>query len=162
MKAFKDFWKSRKSFGISEAGQVPNSLLAEQDLECETCKGAVEQTGKELDKMPEKAQEADTKKEKNQIIGRIKNIQLKRQEAVLEQREKNMSKSFKEFWKEMKKGGPGSGPQEGGGSKTPKKVVGTFRGYKLYQNKNGSFSVQDFEGDEYNSIHEAKESLNSH
>lgn len=90
---------SKKAIGTADAGPVPNSLLARQDLE--TSKGAIETTGKKLEQEAEKAEDAETKKEKNEIVDRIKNIQIKRQKAVLAERESETNKSFKTLWKKI-------------------------------------------------------------
>jgi hypothetical protein len=61
-------------------------------------KGQVEQTGKELNQAAEKAETATGKEVKN-LVERIKNIQQKRQKAVI--RTRGTKKSFKEGWKEI-------------------------------------------------------------
>jgi co-chaperonin GroES (HSP10) len=168
MNKFKKHW-IEKGLGdnivnISDAGDIPESLLARQDLENEnnkqstkstfmvgdivclspgvdgkvigingskyvvmttigteetidqewidagnvTLKGAVEQTGKDLDKLKEKAADADTEGEKDSIAGRIKSAQEKRQKATIVAREKESTeKSFKNFWKNSIEKGKG-------------------------------------------------------
>jgi hypothetical protein len=68
----------------------------------------------QLEEAKEDAKDADTKQEVKSIVERIKNIQIKRQKMALNTR--GAQKSFKQKWSELtSKGGPGSGPQEGGG-----------------------------------------------
>ena len=156
-KAELDMAKSEleKAIGIAAAGPVPNSLLAEQDLEGETrkasltaevqeriyfealallrngasvaviaqflskkyggsfyevqqivqaCqynnksmnKGAVEQTGKKLQILTDEAENIEDSSEKSDLVERIKNTQIKRQEAILEERG-----SFKSMWSKI-------------------------------------------------------------
>jgi hypothetical protein len=91
-----------KKMGIEGAGQTPNSLLAEQDLEDETetkTKGQVEQTGKKLDAITDKAEDATSTEEKDTLIDKLKANQIKRQKAIINAREKESTKkSFKDFW----------------------------------------------------------------
>lgn len=129
---------TKKTFGTANAGPIPNSKLADQDLEgetrksvaeCPSCgfpivmitrfdgqdfvsyknqiarnhcvcsKNSFEQTGKQLQTVAEKAEEVETTKQKTQLIGKIKEIQLKRQKAVITEREETTSKSFRDLWK---------------------------------------------------------------
>lgn len=130
--------------GIGGAGPVPNSLLAEQDLdghteksfsksapkkedvekatgkfECKRCgyisniklgncpqcsssdgwikKGAVETTGKQLERVAE-ASKSDPE-DSESLVARMKNIQVRRQKATIAERSKNMSgQKFKDVW----------------------------------------------------------------
>lgn len=88
----------KKDMGISNAGPVPHSLLARQDLESSTRKGAVEQTGKELDIIEERAKEATDTEEKYDLVNSIKSVQEKRQKAVINARK---SGSFKDNWNKI-------------------------------------------------------------
>lgn len=62
-------------------------------------KGQVEETDTKLKEAEKEAQEAESKKEVKSITERIKNIQLKRQKAVLNIR--GVNKSFKQKWSEI-------------------------------------------------------------
>jgi len=66
-------------------------------------KGAIEQTGKVLDQIADKAEEVTDTEEKCGLVGKIKAIQLKRQQAIINAREKSMTKSFKKAWAELTK-----------------------------------------------------------
>ncbi len=69
-------------------------------------KGQVEQTGKELKEASNEAEEADTKTEVKSVVDNIKAIQLKRQNATIEARQKSeglKNKSFKDIWNKLKK-----------------------------------------------------------
>lgn len=60
-------------------------------------KGQIEQTGKQLQRLAAKAEDAETNEEKS-LIQRIKNVQIKRQKATLAARAKETPESFKSFW----------------------------------------------------------------
>lgn len=76
------------------------AVLVEESVVSETSKGAVETTGKQLTRVTEAAKKADTDAESETLVGRIKNIQLKRQKATIFEREKEeTTKTFKEVWK---------------------------------------------------------------
>ena len=62
-------------------------------------KGAIEQTGKKLEDAAEKAEEVEGTTEKEDLVRNIKNIQLKRQNAILEARKGG---SFKDVWGKLK------------------------------------------------------------
>ncbi len=62
-------------------------------------KGQVEVTDKKLEEAQKEAEEAENKKEVKSITERIKNIQLKRQKAILNIR--GLTKSFKQKWSEI-------------------------------------------------------------
>lgn len=147
-----------QKLGIAGAGPIPNSLLAEQDLEgarkfdgggyetteksqdiqsfavwyydesgarkcavfnnvvdaeayagivdamgykdIKIVKGQMEQTQKELDTAAKEAEEAGEDEVKS-LVNRIKNIQIKRQSATINQRGAESQKSFKQKWTEI-------------------------------------------------------------
>jgi hypothetical protein len=62
-------------------------------------KGQVEQTGKELKEAAEDAEDAKETETKS-LVNRIKNIQLKRQNAIMRARGTETNKSFKQAWNE--------------------------------------------------------------
>lgn len=67
-------------------------------------KGAIEQTGKQLDRAAAKAEDAETPSEKKSVAENIKAIQIKRQRATIEARSKSMTgKTFNEVWQDNKK-----------------------------------------------------------
>ena len=66
-------------------------------------KGIIEQTSKKLESLKEKAEDAVTEKETQNIVNSIKAVQLKRQSAIINEREKSMSKTFKDSWKGLNK-----------------------------------------------------------
>ncbi len=64
-------------------------------------KGQVETTGQQLQRLANKAEEAETVSEKNTLVQNLKAVQLKRQKATIAAREKDSAdKSFKDFWRE--------------------------------------------------------------
>lgn len=66
-------------------------------------KGAVESTGKQLDEALKDAPDADTRLERKSLVDNIKDIQIKRQEATITARQKNMKgKSFRDIWNSRK------------------------------------------------------------
>ncbi len=65
-------------------------------------KGTVEETKKDLIEAAESAEDAYGS-EKTDLIGRIKNIQVKRQGAIINQRGPEAEKSFKQKWTEISK-----------------------------------------------------------
>lgn len=76
------------------------------EMVTKTVKGVVEQTGKKLDEEAEKAKDADTKEEVKSVVDSIKAVQIKRQTATIQAREKAMGKnksSFKDAWNGLKK-----------------------------------------------------------
>ena len=80
-----------KAIDITQAGGIPKTLLAEQDLEGETKKTELDETGKELDEEIKQAENS------SDFVENIKAIQLKRQKATIEERS---NKTFKNNWKE--------------------------------------------------------------
>lgn len=105
--------KAKKAMGTGFAGPVPVSLLADQDLE-----GEAEETDEALrygvgleanksntatnDKLVElkdKAEDAENDEQKDNIVDRIKETQMKRQKATLKDR--GVIKTFKEAWKTL-------------------------------------------------------------
>lgn len=89
-----------KAIDITQAGQIPHSLLARQDLKGDhetTSKGKVDEAGKKLEDEAEKAEDAD-ETEKGDIVRNITAIQRKRQKAIIEERS---NKSFKDNWKKI-------------------------------------------------------------
>jgi hypothetical protein len=64
-------------------------------------KGVIEQTGKKLEEAVKDAKEVETKTEVKSLVDNIKSIQLKRQNAIVQARQKSEKgkKSFKEMWK---------------------------------------------------------------
>lgn len=77
----------------------------EKDIAIMT-KGVVEQTGKKLKDEAEKAKDADTKTEVKSVIDTIKEVQLRRQTATIQARDKAVGKdrkSFKDVWNSNKK-----------------------------------------------------------
>jgi len=100
-KTFKSEWE--KNFGTAFAGDVPESLLAAQDLLGEQKDDDAERD--ETEKLPDnsayksnvasddklsvladKAEDADTKNEKDTLSDRIKQVQINRQKAALKYR----------------------------------------------------------------------------
>lgn len=68
-------------------------------------KGQVEQTGKKLDELADKAEDADTKEEVKSLVNRIKATQIRRQKATIKERsqdEDTKNKSFKDVWNKKK------------------------------------------------------------
>lgn len=111
--SFNTFWKNKnkKSFGTENAGPIPTSLLARQDLEGvaedmaddeETQYGTKGMaTNDALVQIKDKSEDADTKEEKDSLVDRIKTVQVKRQKAALKDR--GVVKSFLDGWKESNK-----------------------------------------------------------
>ncbi len=95
--------KEMNKVGISIAGPVPNSLLAEQDLEGKTKSTILSTTAKQLDKIADKADEMteDSQHTEEQVLlaDKIESLQQKRQKAMLSERKK----SFKQNWKDVNK-----------------------------------------------------------
>lgn len=111
MGRFEQFWKLQGSngpkkvgkMGIDYAGDIPNSLLADQDLEDSTTKNAIDTTTKELAEAEKDAKDAETTSEKDDVVDNIKAIQVKRQKAVLNAREKSTgAETFTNFWRKFK------------------------------------------------------------
>lgn len=80
----------------TETGKTVIKIFDSNDVVLK--KGTIEQTGKALEDIKDEAEDADTKKEKHSLIENIKSIQLKRQRAIISEREKETNKSFKEVW----------------------------------------------------------------
>lgn len=70
----------------------------------EIVKGQVEQTGKQLEAAAAKAEDVDSKTEEKSLVQRIKNIQVKRQKAVMNERASESKKSFSQFWAGLGRG----------------------------------------------------------
>lgn len=70
-------------------------------------KGAVETTGKQLDRALKQAEKPQDTEEKSTLVDNIKNIQLKRQKATIAERSKSVTpsaKAFKETWGKITRG----------------------------------------------------------
>lgn len=80
------------------------AVLVEETVMSETEKGAIETTGKQLDRAVDAAKKADTPKETETLVDRIKNIQIRRQKAttIAREREETTGKTFKQVWKGIK------------------------------------------------------------
>ena len=113
MSKFKTAWKQAngvKKFGIDNAGPVPNTILARQDLEDENKKdllGVNVQMHKadaasddKLEVIKDETEDVTGKEEKNELVDRIKTVQEKRQKATIKQRDMTKS-SFKQLWKSV-------------------------------------------------------------
>ncbi len=63
-------------------------------------KGQIETTAQQINRIAQKAEEAETVSEKNTLVQNIKAVQLKRQKATIAEREKEeTTKNFKDFWR---------------------------------------------------------------
>jgi hypothetical protein len=88
----------------TKTGEVMYSSSSKQDadevckeMNANTMKGIIESTGKQLD------QAASKSEDKEDLVSRMKAIQLKRQGAIISEREKSMNKTFKSAWESLKK-----------------------------------------------------------
>jgi len=90
---------TEKDFNISNAGSIPNSKLAEQDLEGEARKSdVITNTQEKLEEIKEKTEDPKVVEEKQDLVSKMKEIQIKRQKATIKQREPEMvGKTFKEM-----------------------------------------------------------------
>lgn len=84
---------------VSEHQERIEQLQAKKN---EMTKGAIEQTGKKLDIIEQKAQDADTTETKDELVDKLKSTQLKRQKAIINAR-KSMNTSFKKHWADINK-----------------------------------------------------------
>lgn len=91
--------KARKiiKMDIDSAGPVPNSLLAEQDLEDETKKSVTDVTNK-LKAVEEESEEMVGLEGAQGMRSRMKSLQIERQKKEIMTR-----KSFKQFWADINK-----------------------------------------------------------
>ncbi len=90
--------KARKAVVTSFAGPVPNSGLADQDLEGEKKKSDAADDAK-LYELKDQARRVDNEREKDDVADKIEEVQRKRQKAAL--KERGVIKSFKEAWKSL-------------------------------------------------------------
>ncbi len=102
----------KEAMGIDYAGDVPNSLLAGQDLEDEekernssaeiTSKDALTRTANELDEIVDEAKEKDASDNtqfRNDLVENIQNIQQKRQKAAIIARKG--IRNFNDKWRKL-------------------------------------------------------------
>lgn len=75
------------------------AVMIEETVMFAAEKGAVEVTGKQLDRAVKEAAHAEDTEERDDLVSNIKNIQLKRQKATIAERSKSAGgKKFKDVW----------------------------------------------------------------
>jgi rubrerythrin len=91
--------KKREDIVTEQRANEPFRVLSDEAILDNLGKGKFEQTGKQLVAAAKDAKDAETKTEVKSVVENIKSVQLKRQAATLEAREKVIGKkSFKNVW----------------------------------------------------------------